>query len=69
MTPKSNFRNLKLKIHEDYLIHRKYFIKHKTNKLIRKVKKGERNDEMTCETKSKASIFNYNDQKKSFLIV
>ena len=62
MTTKSNFRNLKLKSHEEYLIYRTYFIKQKTRicKLNRKVRKGERNDKMTRKSKSKAkSRFRY----------
>ena len=65
---KINFRNLKLKSYEEYLICRIYFVKVKDLifKLIRKVKKGERNAKMPRKTKSKASIFNCNDQKSHF---
>ena len=56
MRTKSNFKNLKFKSHEEYLIYRIYFIKQKNLifKLNRKVRKGERNDEMTRNSKSKA---------------
>ena len=55
---KFNFRNLKLKSHEEYLICRTYFffIKDLIFKLNRKVEKGERNDKMTRESKSKAIL-------------
>ena len=55
---KTNFRNSKLKINEEYLICRTYFffIKDLIFKLNRKVEKGERNDEMTRESKSKAIL-------------
>ena len=46
MMSKLNFRSLKLKINEEYLICRTYFV---LQKQIRKVEKGERNDKMTCE--------------------
>ena len=49
-----NFRNLKLKSHEEYLICRTCF--DLIFKVKRKVEKGERNDEMTCESKSKALL-------------
>ena len=51
---KINFRNLKLKSHEEYLICRTYFVylvKDLIFKLKRKVEKGERNDKMTPEFK------------------
>ena len=53
---KINFRNLKLKSHEEYLICRTYFcyVKDLIFKLKRKVEKGERNDEMTRRSKFKA---------------
>ena len=58
MMSKINFRNLKLKSHEEYLICRTYFffIKDLIFKLNRKVEKGERNDKMTRESISKAIL-------------
>ena len=54
---KINFRNLKLKSHEEHLICRTYIfclVKDLLFKLNRKVEKGERNDKMTRRSKSKA---------------
>ena len=60
MMSKINFRNLKLKSHEEYLIgrteYRFCFEKDLIFKLKRKVEKGERNDEMTRQSKSKAFL-------------
>ena len=55
---KINFRNLKLKSHEEYLICRTYFFfaKDLIFKLKRKVEKGERNDKMTHISNSKALL-------------
>ena len=55
MMSRINFRNLKLKSHEEYLICRTYFsVKDLIFKLNRKVEKPERNEKMTRESKSKA---------------
>ena len=58
MMSKINFRNLKWKSHEEYLICGTYFVKVKDLifKPNRKVEKGERNDKMTCLSKSKAYL-------------
>ena len=56
---KRNFRNLKLKSYEEYLICRTFFcfVKELIFKLNRKVEKGERKDEMTHNSKFKAFFF------------
>ena len=63
MLSKLNFRDLKLKSYEEYLICRTYFVKDQIFKLKRKVEKGERNDKMTRKSKSKAYFF---DKKWTF---
>ena len=58
MMSKINFRTLKLKSHEEYLICRTYFVlvKDLIFKLNRKVERGERNDKMACKSKFKAFL-------------
>ena len=59
MKSKMNFRNLKLKSHEEQVFDLKNIfcsVKDLIFKLNRKVEKGERNDKMTCKSKSKAKI-------------
>ena len=66
---KINFRNLKLKSHDEYLICRAYFfyVKDLIFKLNRKVEKGERHDKMTRRSKSKALLSKSFHNYKTFL--
>ena len=63
---KINFRSLKLKSHEEYLIYNIFcLVKGLIFQLNRKVKKGERNDKIPRESKSKAILSYQNLQNKS----